>query len=144
MIQLLYEASQAGVRIDLLVRGMCCLVPGVKKLSENIRVLSVVGRFLEHSRIFYFKNDGKEQIFIGSADLMTRNINLRVETVFPIEDVNHIHYLRDQVLEAYLKDNMGVRLMQPDGTYLRRHPHGDEPRVNVQEWLMQHPHEKSS
>jgi polyphosphate kinase len=142
IIQLLYEASQAGVHIDLLVRGMCCLVPGVEKLSENIRVISVVGRYLEHSRIYYFKNDEKEQIYLGSADLMTRNINNRVETIFPIEDEKHIRYLHDQVLETYLKDNMSARWMQPDGTYLRCHPHGDESRVNVQEWLMQHPHGK--
>jgi polyphosphate kinase len=140
MIQLLYEASQAGVKIDLLVRGMCCLVPGIEGVSENIRVISVVGRFLEHSRIFYFKNDGHEHIFLGSADLMTRNISHRVETVFPIEDENHIRYLHDQVLEMYLKDNQSARQMQPDGTYLRCHPDGDESGVNVQEWLMQHPH----
>ncbi len=144
IIQLLYEASQMGVRIDLLVRGLCCLIPGVEKLSENIRVISVVGRFLEHSRIFYFKNDGKEQVFLGSADLMTRNISRRVETVFPIEDAKHIHYLRDQVLETYLKDNISARCMQPDGTYKRCHPNGDDQLVNVQEWLMQHPHGKLS
>ncbi len=144
IIQLLYEASQAGVRIDLLVRGMCCLIPGVEKLSENIRVVSVVGRYLEHSRIYYFKNDEKEQVFLGSADLMPRNFNNRVETVFPIEDENHIRYLRDQVLETYLKDNLNARWMQPDGTYLGIHPKGDETRVNLQEYLMQHPHGKLS
>lgn len=142
IIQLFYEASQAGVHIDLLVRGMCCLVPGVKNLSENIRVISVVGRYLEHSRIFYFKNDDKEQIFLGSADLMTRNIRDRVETVFPVEEEKHIRYLRDQVLETYLKDNVSARLMKPDGTYLRRRPNSDEAHVNVQEWLMEHPYGK--
>lgn len=140
MVQLLYEASQSGLKIDLLVRGMCCLVPGVKGMSENIQVISVVGRYLEHSRIFYFKNDGKEQVFLGSADLMTRNLSHRVETLFPIEDENHIRYLRDQVLEIALKDNLNARRMQPDGTYQRSHPKGDEARVNLQEWLMQHPH----
>ncbi len=144
IIQLLYEASQAGVRVDLLVRGMCCLVPGVKNLSENIRVISVVGRFLEHSRVYYFRNDDKEQIFLGSADLMTRNINNRVEIIFPIEVEKDIRYLRDQVLEKCLKDNSSARWMQPDGTYRRRHPNGDEPRVNIQEWLMQNPHGKSA
>jgi polyphosphate kinase len=143
IIQLLYEASQAGVRVDLLVRGMCCLVPGVKNLSENIRVISVVGRFLEHSRVYYFRNDEKEQIFLGSADLMTRNINNRVEIIFPIEVEKDIRYLRDQVLETCLKDNSSARWMQPDGTYRRRHPNGDESRVNIQEWLMQNPHGKS-
>ncbi len=144
IIQLLYDASQAGVHIDLLVRGMCCLIPGIKNLSENIRVISIVGRFLEHSRIYYFKNDDKEQVFLGSADLMQRNINNRVEMIFPIENENHRRYLRDQVLETILKDNSSARWLQPDGTYKRRHPNGDEPRVNVQEWLMQHPHAKSS
>jgi polyphosphate kinase len=144
IIQLLYEASRAGVRIDLLVRGMCCLVSGVKGLSENIRVISVVGRFLEHSRIYYFKNDEKEQIFLGSADMMTRNINNRVEIIFPVEQEQNIRYLRDQVLETILKDNSSARVMQPDGKYERLHPNGDEPRVNVHEWLMQHPHGKRS
>ena len=116
----------------------------MKGVSENIAVTSVVDRFLEHSRIFYFKNDGKEQVFLGSADLMTRNISHRVETVFPIEDEIHIRYLRDQVLETYLKDNLSARCMQPDGTYKRCHPKGDDTQVNVQEWLMQHPHGKSS
>jgi polyphosphate kinase len=142
MIQLLYAASQAGVRIDLLVRGMCCLVPGVKNLSENIRVISVVGRFLEHSRIYYFRNDDKEQIFLGSADLMQRNINNRVEVIFPVETEKDIRYLRDQVLETALKDNSSARWMQPDGTYKRRHPDGNETRVKLQEWLMQNPHGK--
>ena len=140
IVQLLYEASQSGLKIDLLVRGMCCLVPGVKGMSDNIQVISVVGRFLEHSRIYYFKNGGKEQVFLGSADLMTRNLSHRVETLFPIEDENHVRYLRDQVLEIALKDNLNTRRMQPDGTYLRCHPKGDEARVNLQEWLMQHPH----
>ncbi|HVM70912.1 MAG TPA: polyphosphate kinase 1 [Anaerolineales bacterium] len=139
MIQLLYEASQAGVKIDLLVRGMCCLVPGVKGVSENIQVISVVGRYLEHSRIFYFKNDDKEQIYLGSADLMTRNINNRVETIFPIESEKDIRYLRDQVLENYLKDNSSARIMQREGNYIRLHPNSDKVRVNVQEWLMQNP-----
>jgi len=144
VVQLLYEASQAGVKIDLLVRGMCCLVPGVEKLSENIRVISVVGRFLEHSRIFYFHNDGKEQVYLGSADLMTRNLSYRVETVFPIEDEKHIRYLRDHVLESYLKDNRSTRVMQPDGSYLRSQPADEDGTLDVQTWLMQHPHGKLS
>ena len=139
IIQLLYEAAQTGVHIDLLVRGMCCLVPGVKGLSENIRVVSIVGRFLEHSRIYYFKNDDKEQVFLGSADLMPRNINNRVETLFPVEAEKHIRYLRDQVLQTILKDNSSARRMQPDGTYRRLHPEGNESRVNIQEYLMQNP-----
>lgn len=141
MIQLLYEAAQAGVRMDLLVRGMCSLVPGVENLSENIRVISIVGRFLEHSRIFYFWNNGQEKIFLGSADLMTRNLEHRVETVFPVEDERHIRYLRDQVLATYLKDNVNARLMLPDGTYMRLRPGHKEPAISVQNALMRPAHD---
>ena len=135
MIQLLYEASQAGVQVDLLVRGICCLRPGLKNVSENIRVISVVGRFLEHSRIFYFYNSGDEEIYLGSADLMTRNLNHRVEVVFPVESAEHVRYLRDHVLDLYLKENAQAWLMQSDGTYKRVHlKDGDEP-IDIQEWL---------
>ena len=119
MIRLLYQASQAGVRVDLIVRGMCCLRPGVPGLSENIHVISIVGRFLEHSRIYYFHNGGNEQIYLGSADLMPRNLDRRVEILFPVEDPNLIRQLRDQVLAVYLEDNVKARRMQADGTYLR-------------------------
>lgn len=140
MIQLLYAASHAGVQVDLLIRGICCLRPGLKNVSENIRVTSVVGRFLEHSRIFYFYNGGKEEIYIGSADLMTRNLNHRVEVVFPVESAEHVRYLRDQVLDLYLKDNTRARLMQSDGMYKRVHlKDGDEP-IDIQEWLMNRSH----
>ena len=141
IIDLLYQASQAGVRVDLLVRGICCLRPGVKNLSENIRVISVVGRYLEHSRIYYFLNQGAEEIYIGSADLMPRNLNHRVEVIFPIENQEQIRYLRDQVLGAYLKDNSSSRLMQPGGEYKRLKPDGDEKVRNVQKLLMEH-HER--
>jgi len=137
IIQLLYQASQAGVRVDLLVRGICCLRPGVKGLSENIRVLSVVGRYLEHSRIYYFLNQGAEEIYIGSADLMPRNLNNRVEVVFPIENQDQIRYLRDEVLGLYLKDNSSVRLMNADGSYKRLKPDKDEKARNVQHFLME-------
>jgi polyphosphate kinase len=140
MTKCLYEASQAGVRIDLLVRGMCCLIPAKEGLSENIRVFSAVGRFLEHSRIFYFQNDGQEEIYLGSADLMTRNLSRRVETLFPIEDERYIRYLRDEVLETYLKDNVNSREMLPDGNYRRVVPEKGQPRVDVQGWLIAHPH----
>lgn len=120
IIRLLYEASRAGVHIDLLVRGICCLRPGIPGVSENIRVTSVVGRFLEHSRIFYFKNGGQEEIFLGSADVMQRNLNRRVETVFPVENERLARYLRDEILTTYLYDNVKARLMQPDGTYIRK------------------------
>jgi polyphosphate kinase len=139
LIQLLYEASQTGVKVDLLVRGICSLIPGIKDVSENIRVISVLGRYLEHSRIFYFKNNGKEEIYLGSADMMPRNLNHRVEVVFPIERPEHIRYLRDHVLETYLKDNKRARLMQADGTYKRLHPSDKEKGVDVQSWLEQNP-----
>jgi polyphosphate kinase len=140
MTKCLYEASLAGVRIDLLVRGMCCLIPGKEGVSENIRVLSIVGRFLEHSRIFYFQNDGQEEVYLGSADLMTRNLSRRVETLFPIEDEKYIRYLRDDVLETYLKDNVNAREMQSDGSYRRVLPLAGQPKVDVQGWLIAHPH----
>ena len=100
VIRLLYEASQAGVKIDLVVRGMCCLRPGIPGLSENIRVISVVGRFLEHSRIYYFQNAGAEIVLMGSADLMPRNLNQRVEVLFPVEDADMIRHVRDEILET--------------------------------------------
>jgi polyphosphate kinase len=115
----LYQASQAGVQVDLLVRGICCLRPGIPELSENIRVISIVGRFLEHSRIYYFYNAGDEEIYAGSADLMPRNLNQRVEVLFPVQDPNLIRHLRDTVLSTYLSDNAKARIMLPDGTYKR-------------------------
>lgn len=136
MIRKLYQASQAGVKIDLLVRGMCCLRPGIPKVSENIRVLSVVGRFLEHSRIFYFHNDGQEQIYLGSADLMPRNINHRVEVLFPVQDNRLIYHLRNEVLEIYLKSNVKAREMTSDGNYRYIVPKPHDTLINPQEWLI--------
>lgn len=142
MIQLLYTASQAGVKVDLLVRGMCCLRPGLKGVSENIRVVSIVGRYLEHSRIYYFHNNGQDEIYLGSADLMQRNLDHRVEVVFPVERPEHIHHLRENVLAAYLRDNVRARLMQADGTYVRLKPREKEEKMDVQEWLMSQPFNK--
>jgi len=136
MIQLLYQASQAGVQVDLLVRGMCCLRPGIKGVSENIRVVSIVGRYLEHSRLYYFHNAGRENIYLGSADLMPRNLNHRVEVVFPIERKEHIHHLRQYVLDAYLKDNARARTLMADGSYIRLIPKEGETRLDVQEKFM--------
>ncbi|MBL8092294.1 MAG: polyphosphate kinase, partial [Anaerolineales bacterium] len=136
MIQLLYQASQAGVKIDLLVRGMCCLRPNIKGVSENIRVVSIVGRYLEHSRIYYFQNNEKDEIYMGSADLMPRNLNHRVEVVFPVEDKKQIKYLRDKVLENYLKDNMRARVLQADGSYVRTKPESENKSFDVQSHLM--------
>ncbi len=136
IIQLLYQASQAGVQVDLLVRGMCCLRPGIKSVSENIRVLSIVGRFLEHSRLFYFQNDGREEIYLGSADLMPRNLNHRVEVVFPVENKEHIKYLRHHVLETYLQDNTRARILEANGTYKRLAPEPGKDMIDVQEKFM--------
>lgn len=142
MIRLLYSASIAGVKVDLIVRGMCCLRPGVPKISENIRVISVVGRFLEHSRIYYFHNGGHEQVYLGSADLMQRNINHRVEVLFPVEDIHHIRYLRDTVLDTYLADDTKARLMRSDGSYFHRKPENGDGSINTQSWLVDY-HQKA-
>ena len=117
MIRLLYEASRAGVRVDLIVRGLCCLRPGIPGVSENITVRSVVGRFLEHSRVFYFGNGGQEEVYAGSADMMPRNLDRRVELLFPVLSPKLVRYMRDVVLEKYLQDTRKVRLGKPDGTY---------------------------
>ena len=119
MIDELYEASRAGVKIDLIVRGICALKPGVSGMSETIRVRSIVGRFLEHSRIFFFRNGGEESLFIGSADLMVRNLDNRVEVLVPILDSDSRKHLRDVVLDAYLKDTVNASELRSDGKYLR-------------------------
>ncbi len=134
MIRLLYEASQAGVQVDLLVRGMCCLRPGIAGVSENIRVTSIVGRFLEHSRIYYFGNAGQEEIYLGSADMMPRNLNRRVEVVFPVRDPKLVRILRDEVLAVYLADIVKARHMKPDGTYDRPSDRENARSMNSQEW----------
>jgi len=136
MIEELYLASQSGVKIDLLVRGICCLRPGIKGISENIRVTSVVGRFLEHSRIYYFHNDANEEIYLGSADLMPRNINRRVEVLFPVRDPRMISYFRNDVFTTYFNDNEKARIMRPDGIYERVRPKAKERRTNSQEWFL--------
>jgi len=139
IIQLLYEASRAGVKVELLVRGICCLRPGIPGLSENIHVRSVLGRFLEHSRIYYFFNGGNEEVYIGSADLMSRNLNRRVEVIFPIEKEEHICYIRDHVLKTYLKDNSRTRILEPDGKYHHLTVEKGSDKVDIQEWLMSQP-----
>ncbi|MDQ2833336.1 MAG: polyphosphate kinase 1 [Acidobacteriota bacterium] len=133
-VEALYAASKAGVEIDLIVRGMCSLRPGVKGLSEHIRVRSIVGRFLEHSRIFSFTNGGKEEIYCGSADWMPRNLIERCEVVFPVTQPDLHKRLRDEILAAYLADNVKARLLQPDGCYLRA-PHSGA-AFNAQEYMM--------
>ncbi len=125
MIQKLYEASDAGVQIDLIVRGICMLRPGVPGLSENITVRNVVGRFLEHSRVFYFANGGVPEIYIGSADLMSRNLNHRIEVIAPVFDPALKNYLKDVLLAAYLRDNVKARNLLADGTYVRIEQNGE-------------------
>jgi polyphosphate kinase len=117
VIEKLYDVSRAGVKVDLIVRGICMLRPGIPGLSENISVRSVVGRFLEHSRVFWFSNGGDEELYIGSADWMTRNLKHRIEVVAPVTDPQAQRYLRDVLLEAYLSDNTKARELQPDGRY---------------------------
>ena len=117
IIKLLYRASQAGVSIDLIVRGACCLRPQVPGVSENIRVISVLGRFLEHSRVYYFHNNGAPECYLGSADLMPRNLNRRVEVVFPVESGMLVRRLREEILETYLRDKVGARPMSSQGVY---------------------------
>jgi polyphosphate kinase len=136
MIRLLYEASQAGVKQDLLVRGICCLRPQVPGLSDNIKVTSIVGRFLEHSRIYYFHNGGSAECYLSSADLMPRNLDRRVETLFPVADEALARRLRSEILETYMRDNVKARIMQPDGTYERARPSGDETPCVAQEWFL--------
>ena len=117
LIQLLYRASQVGVKIDLIIRGICCLRPGVPNLSETISVISIVGRFLEHSRVYWFRNGGEDELYIGSADLMQRNLDRRVEAVFPILDGSLRGRIRDEVLDLGLRDNVKARRLCADGSY---------------------------
>jgi polyphosphate kinase len=117
IIEKLYEVSRAGVEVDLIVRGICMLRPGIPGLSENIRVRSIVGRFLEHSRVFWFANGGAEEVYIGSADWMTRNLKHRIEVIAPVSDPKAKRYLRDVLLDTYLADNTKSRELQPDGHY---------------------------
>ena len=135
IIRALYKASQAGVRIQLLVRGICCLRPGVPAVSDHIEVTSIVGRFLEHSRIYYFRNGGDEEVYVGSADLMSRNIENRVEVLAPIREPAMIRHLRDNVLAVYLADSVKARQMNTTGVYTRKKG-GAKSKVNVQEWFI--------
>lgn len=136
IIVALYQASQAGVQIDLIIRGMCCLRPQLPGVSENIRVVSIVGRFLEHSRIFYFHNQGQEEVFIGSADWMPRNLDRRVEAVVQIED-RAITKDLEEILGVMLADNRQAWDLQPDGKYIQRRPAPDSPEQSSQRILME-------
>ena len=137
VIEKLYEASRAGVKIDLIVRGICMLRPGIPGLSENITVRSIVGRFLEHSRVFWFQNGGDDELYIGSADWMARNLKHRIEVVAPVTDPQAKRYLRDVLLDAYLRDNTKARELQPDGRYVPL-ARGAEP-FNTQEYFIGRP-----
>jgi polyphosphate kinase len=136
MIQSLFRASQAGVKVDMIVRGVCCLRPGIGGVSDNITVRSIVGRFLEHSRIYYFLNGGDEEVYIGSGDLMERNLDRRVEVITPIGDVAIKRHVRDVVLEALLNDTHRAWQLRTDGSYARiLPPEGVEP-LNSQQFLL--------
>ncbi|MBW4442924.1 MAG: polyphosphate kinase 1 [Plectolyngbya sp. WJT66-NPBG17] len=136
LITALYEASQAGVQVDLVVRGICCLRPGVKDISENIRVISIVGRFLEHARIFYFNNNGEAEVYIGSADWMPRNLDRRVEAVVFVEELNLSQDLQE-ILGIMLADNRHAWDLQPDGKYVQRKPQADQPEQSSQRIFME-------
>ena len=136
MIKALYKASQAGVKIELIVRGMCCLRPGIPGVSHNIQVRSIIGRFLEHSRVYYFLAGGEEQLFLASADWMERNLDRRVETCFPVEG-KKLKLRVKKELETYLADNTGSWILQPDGRYLRNTPSGNAHPRNSQMILLE-------
>ena len=135
LIKALYKASQAGVKIDLLVRGICCLKPGIEGLSENIRVRSIVGRLLEHTRVFYFANNDSPQVYCSSADGMVRNLDMRVETCFPLEEPKLISRVKKE-LDLYLSDNISSWQLQSDGSYSQNKPGRGQRKRSVQEKLL--------
>lgn len=142
MIRKFYEASMAGVKIDMIIRGVCSLKPGLPGVSENIRVLSIVGRFLEHSRVYWFYNNGNPEVYSGSADLMDRNLNRRVETIFPVLDPDLRREIFETILQVQLADNIRTRLLQPDGTWVRLQPQEGEAAIDSQAWAIQYSKEK--
>ena len=135
LLKLFYQASQAGVKLDLIVRGACGLRAGVPGLSENIHVRSIVGRFLEHSRAYHFENGGHPELYLGSADLMERNLDRRVETLVPVRDAGIARHMRDVVFDAYLRDTESAYVLV-DRDYERVEPEGSEPPFNAQESLL--------
>ncbi|MEP7285667.1 MAG: polyphosphate kinase 1 [Chloroflexota bacterium] len=138
MIRLLYTASIAGVQIDLLVRGICGLRPGIPGISDNIRVTCLIGRFLEHSRIYYFNNNGNPDVYLGSADLMPRNLNNRVEAMFPVESTALKQRLIDEILAIEMADNVRARELLSDGSYQRLSPAPGQAAIDSQRWFMEH------
>src|SRR5437764_6523129 len=137
IVQALYRASQAGVKIDLICRGICALRPGLPGISEAIRVVSIVDRFLEHSRIFYFDNAGDPQVYAGSADWMDRNLSRRVEVVFPVEPADLKQRVIREILALSLADNVKARELLPDGSYRRVQPEPGQPVVRSQERFLE-------
>ncbi len=137
IISALYRASIAGVRIDLNIRGLCCLKPGIPGVSENIRVTSIVDRFLEHSRIYYFENNGDPEMYMGSSDMMPRNLLARVEVLFPVRDPRIMSNIRDRILRMHLSDNTKSWLLNPDGSYTKVTVAEGEPRIRSQEWFIE-------
>lgn len=136
MTNLLYRAAAAGVQVDLIVRGICIARPDLPELEGRLRVISIVGRFLEHSRAYYFANGGDEELFLGSADLMPRNLDRRVETLFPIENVAQRRFIKDELLERYLQDTVGARRLRGDGRYEHVEQAADSKPFDVQQWLI--------
>ncbi|NES69874.1 MAG: RNA degradosome polyphosphate kinase, partial [Okeania sp. SIO2D1] len=136
IIAKLYEASQAGVKIDLIVRGICCLRPGLEGVSENIKVVSIIGRYLEHSRIFYFYNNAQEELYIGSADWMPRNLDRRVEAITPVEDPDLTKELQE-IMGILLSDNRQAWDLQSDGQYIQRRPVDNSPELGSHKILME-------
>ena len=138
IIAALYKASIAGVRIDFNIRGLCCLRPGIPGVSENIRVTSIVDRFLEHSRIYYFENGGNPEMYMGSSDMMPRNLLARVEVLFPVLDREMLVRIRDDILRIHLADNVKARILQPDGTYRMVERAPGEKKLRSQKWFIDH------
>jgi polyphosphate kinase len=136
-IRALYAASRAGVKINLIVRGICCLRPGVPGWSETIRVISIVGRFLEHSRLFYFENKGAPNVFIGSADAMERNFDRRVEVITPVDSPELIRHIRHTVMDAYLRDTVNARKLQRDGSWVAVDVKDGKEPFDVQQWFLE-------
>jgi polyphosphate kinase len=137
-IQALYRASQAGVKVDLQVRGICCLRPGISGISDTITVTSIVGRFLEHARIYYFRNGGQDEVLLGSADLMPRNLDRRIELLFPVDSPRLRDAILHDILQTHLRDNLQARRLLPDGRYERLRPKPGEEAMSSQAWLLQH------
>lgn len=138
IIASLYKASIAGVRVELNIRGLCCLRPGIPGISENITVISIVDRFLEHARIYYFENGGNPEMYMGSSDMMPRNLLARVEVLFPVLDKRMMQLIRDDILNIHLRDNVKARALQADGTYVRVQRGPDEKKLRSQKWLIDH------